>query len=270
MAYSAYYGTYATYGTQIVLPPVPTLNYYFVRPIERGSYLQMYPRGFFSEGDLMNKLLIMTLFASQLLAGCLTYRWEASVPENLLVAKSNDSSAPKFAKIEGVKDPTRRNHFQVTNESKKMISVSFKQSVIEIDGKSYRVLSGSTINMNRDRESPDTPIAPNTVAEVSFYPEDGIAKSIVINGTSEITYRIALRQDEGKPEYAILRQSKAVGGEFTTKVNDRDKWGCIITGIFYGGWCWFVKPNDEDRKQAEERGKDLYGPNAKISFVKKE
>lgn len=50
-----------------------------------------------------------------------------------------------------------------------------------------------------------------------------------------------------------------------------DKNLCIATAIFWGGYCWFMSPDDNDREIAEQKGRRIFGPNAKISdYIGKE
>lgn len=218
--------------------------------------------------------MILLISTSLTFTSCLTYRWQAHVPEDQLASPAPKpvqpaNQVPKFVKIEPMK--SRGNHFMVSNLSQEMVYVSYKQSVVEFAGSSYRVVSGETRGINRDRDSPDTPIAPNTTAEVSFYTEDNTTSELMQKGSAAINYRVAIRKEDKKPKYAILHGTSADEKKekellFTTESQGNNRLACYITGILYGGWCWFVHPTEEDHKIAEEKGKSKYGPQTTVEY----
>lgn len=226
--------------------------------------------------------LTMLLFSS-----CMTYRWEAKVPVEVTTKKSTPTKPrpnnviPKFVTVEALAKHSKilGNRFSVKNNSDEMVYVSYKNSVIEFLGSSYRVISGETIGINKDRDSADTPIAPNSTADISLFTQDDIISSQMKTDPKLFTYRIAFRREGKKTEYAIIYPDRKDDpsedvttdvNSFTTEVASKDKLLCFATAVFYGGWCWFIAPSDTDILEAEKTGKKLFGPNTTIRFLDRE
>ena len=215
----------------------------------------------------------------------MTYRWEAQVPVEVTKKKSTPTKPrpkdviPKFVTVEALAKHSEilGNRFSVKNTSDEMVYVSYKNSVIEFLGRSYRVISGETIGINKDRDSADTPIAPNSKASISLFTQDEIVSSQMDN-PKLFTYRIAFRREGKKTEYAVIYPDRPDRNDepsnevttFTTEVATKDKLWCFATAVFYGGWCWFVAPRDTDILEAEKTGKNLFGPNTSIKFLERE
>lgn len=223
-------------------------------------------------------------------SGCLTYKWNAVLVDN--VAKSSDPTAgnpknelPTYLHV--TYSPGNPNEFLFLNKSKESIAVSYKDSVAEIVGQSYRVVPGTTRVLNADRDPPDTPIAPGTVARVSFYmPGSDLAQASLDAGLS-YTFRVAIKRAD-KTDKAVIHDAPkgpvrdrclSVKGAryrvdthdcrlpFTSEAADRDRWLCYSTGIFSGGWCWFVKPTSDDTAAAQVTAKKLLGQEAAAAYI---
>ena len=217
------------------------------------------------------RILLLAVFVTLTLSSCLSYRWEAHKSEDSLAERETPEGpadvVPKFVTITSIKSPA--NHFTITNHSTEVIYVSFKQSVVDFAGRSWRVISGDTIKLHSDRDSPDLPIAPKTFAVVSFYSDDRDTAARMVDGSALINYRIAVREGDKKTETAILYGHNAPNKLitlFTTKVGRTDRVACYITAIAYGGWCWFIQPNLEDYKIAEHKALGLFGPGTKTIY----
>lgn len=201
----------------------------------------MYPK-------LIHFLLSLVICSS--FYSCTTYRWKAELPEVVDTSRK----IPKFVKIEST---GRRNHFKVTNLTDDMVTVSYRQSVIQVGDSSLRAISGETRGINTDRESPDLVIAPKTASEISLYSEDSDKSQKIVNGKmKDVKFRIALKWAEKPVEYAIIEGGSI--NEFTTEANQNEKILCYATGIFYGGYCWFLRPSEEERIQAKKQAEEIF------------
>lgn len=54
----------------------------------------------------------------------------------------------------------------------------------------------------------------------------------------------------------------------TTNIDSSDRALCYFTMIFYGGYCWFIFPDEVDEKIARERVKRLLGGQPHVEFLK--
>jgi hypothetical protein len=212
----------------------------------------------------MKSFFLLTLIlASSIITSCSTFRWRAEITD----VSTGEPNVPQFVKIQ----PTKiRNHFMVTNLTDKVVTVVYRQSVIQADGISLRVISGETRGINRDRDSPDVVIAPQTTAEISLYSEDSANSEKIIKGQfKELKFRIAVKLGDQAVQYAVMDGGKS--NEFTTEISQNEKLWCYVTGIFYGGYCWLIKPDDEDRLAAQKKANELYQGRAKdIIYIGKE
>lgn len=193
--------------------------------------------------------------------GCLTYKWDVDVDDPSRVPVNDPVfevvSQPKKVKIYGTSQ--KRNHFKVTNNSDGPIFVVYKESFAQLNGSSLRVVSGDTRKINSDQASPDQPVAPGSSAEVSFYTSDSLTNQLLYGGGA--TFSIAIKAG-GNTNYAkvktFTKPQTEVKESITTEVSAKDRLLCYTTGIIYGGWCWFIKPQDSDREEAMEKAKSIY------------
>ncbi|HMQ11007.1 MAG TPA: hypothetical protein PKC21_08420 [Oligoflexia bacterium] len=212
---------------------------------------------------LKNQLVIVLLVLTT--TSCSTYRWKGVIhrPENDIRPKNIIPES-----IEISQDITRLNHFWIKNRSSDVVYVSFSDSVAEFEGQSYRLVSGTTKKIHSAMQSPDQPIAPNTVAEVSFYSDDELITSKLVNPKELVKYRIAFKSSENKAYAIYYSQDLTEIIEFTTPIAKSDKIACYITGIVYGGWCWFISPNENDKNKALNEANKL-GADNKIKYLGK-
>ena len=139
----------------------------------------------------------------------------------------------------------------------------------------------------------------------SFYmPDDGNRGQTFLEGGLPVEFRVAVKMKDGKTDTAVLhavgpnklakgaKKAKADlatatasghsgmcvanGGTFdagkksctfTTPVRSGPRWACYLTGIIYGGWCWFIRPQDEDRDAAKEKAQTILGPAAAVEYL---
>ncbi len=200
----------------------------------------------------LSVLVLLTSFS------CTTYRWQAELPEVVDAARK----VPKFVKIDST---ARRNHFKVTNLTDDMVTVSYRQSVIQVGDSSLRAISGETRGINTDRDSPDIVIAPRTASEISLYSEDSDKSQKIVRGTlRDVKFRIAMKLADKPMEYAII--SGEPSNEFTTEASQHEKMFCYLTGLFYGGYCWFIRPSEDDRAEAKRRAEEIF--NTKVKEIR--
>lgn len=220
--------------------------------------------------------VVQILLVAATTSGCLTYKWkvtEADLKVEAPIKEAAKDQVPAFAEIKHF--GKNANHFFVTNKSQEVIFVSYASSVAEVLT-SVRVISGETMGMHKDRDSPDTPIAPGSSAEVSFYSDDKLTSALMVDpGEATYTLRIALKGPGGKLDYAIMNCSgsgKKVdeGPMVRTHAGAADQLACYLTGIIYGGWCWFVSPGDKDTDIAKKAAKEKYGDKAGIEYAGRE
>lgn len=211
--------------------------------------------------------LFLALLTAATFTGCLTYHWRVvddtkvapDPPKPLPLPKDQ---VPAFITVEHGADP---HHFTVHNNSASTVFISFRESVMEASGKSHRVVSGETKQLHADQDSPDTPIAPATSADVSFY-SDTLSS---LEEGQVVKFRIALRQ-QGKETQAILHSRLEVEEEeekdlkFTT--HEQDTASRVLCVATIGIWCRLKLPTQQDRDDANQKAKK-YGPNAKAEFL---
>lgn len=51
-----------------------------------------------------------------------------------------------------------------------------------------------------------------------------------------------------------------------TRASVADRWGCYITSIVYGGWCWFVRPSSAEQLDAERIAQTKFGSSATVEY----
>ncbi len=217
-----------------------------------------------------------------LTSSCLTYRWEARLPDSVVDEieemkaeneKKNSEKRNGYIELKGEfpryltvwQQRTYANQFLIKNTSKELVYVSYKSSVIVVAGTSHRVISGETIGMNRDRDSADTPIAPESTASISLFTPDDSISNLLRSGAEGVTYKVAIRKTNNSSDFITIIPKRAEilnlvsknldGVQFTTKAGSWDRIGCYVTGIMYGGWCWLVSPREEDILAADKIAK---------------
>jgi hypothetical protein len=192
---------------------------------------------------------------------------------------------PPYLLVESV--PDAPNSFIFNNKSDATVFVSYKDSVADVSGTSHRVVSGTMRQLHADQSSPDTPIAARTKAEISFYmPDDKKVQDAIFAG-NVFTLDVAIRKP-GRPgfDHAVLRvqgqkppdfrklcedlgatySRSECAAYFGTPISPGDRWGCYLTGILYGGWCWFVNPDESDYAAAKEIAVERLGPEASLDY----
>jgi hypothetical protein len=173
--------------------------------------------------------------------------------------------------------------FEFMNKSSSRVIISFSKSILSATGKSFKLISGQTIGMHKDRDSPDFIIAPGTSADLSFFPLGGDfpidtigglnrfsisyqrendQKSNYIEIDSERPYEYEAQLSNYQDELRKLRRADIDRIDKMHTNNKRivevpigtfDKVLCYVTGPFYGGWCWLISPSNEHDAEAQKQ-----------------
>jgi hypothetical protein len=197
---------------------------------------------------------VAVVLGCSLLVGCLRYEWRVTT---VRPAADSDPVAPVTMDVpSGVtlrRSEQRANHFLIENKSNAMLFVSHRESAVEIDGVSLRVIPGTQLRIRADQDAPDTPIAPNTSAEVSFYTASPEANEFLAELGTAAQFRIAVRS-ASETRYAVVKPEGVV-----TSAGMVDRLLCYVTGIAFGGWCWFVSPGEDDARSAAAKAAAIHG-----------
>lgn len=113
------------------------------------------------------KFLAILLLATTA-TGCV-HSWDAVRDE---VTFDKGVEKPPVSVVRSKDYPSK---FFVTNQTDAMLYVSYKDSAVEINGESFRVVSGETFIRNSDRDSSDTPVAPGSDAAIQFFKQSAAA-----------------------------------------------------------------------------------------------
>lgn len=214
------------------------------------------------------------------LSGCFVYHWEAYQEREVEVdAKPQPAlpgnELPKYLRVE--RTGLAANEFLFFNDSDEMIFVEFRNSAAQFGNTSHRVVSGASRVINTDRDSPDTPIAPKTSAKVAFYtPDEGeIMSSLRVMNVGHGIYRIAIRRQSGKTDFAVIhsranpkpektKTEEFLKGTFTTGAPAEDRWLCYLSAFVF---CPFIEPSDYSEALAIAKKK--FGDDVEVRYVGK-
>lgn len=160
--------------------------------------------------------------------------------------------------------------YRIQNRMKEDLAFSYEKSSFIVNGKSYRLISGSSLVKNRDRSSPDEPLAANAIIDVYLTPadlvwftEEGEVKISKPGEGDSFQFNLVFKKENGE---TIQKTLKGSVHEFTASVSDQNKYLCWGTAIIYGGWCWFL-PTEGDKAAAISYGKKVYGELTSFEFV---
>jgi len=236
-----------------------------------------------------NNIILALLLLAPLNNGCLAYKWAVATEpvaekiekKPLKVVEKPLKVLEKPSYIHVDKSGDQPNHFKLKNTDKIMAFVDYNSSVVDSGGRSIQVVSGQTKVVHEDQGSIKTPIAPGTSVEVSFYPVDksdtlvltvGIATyHIAIQRGSSIDYlvvEVTPTKTERRTQYKEMTEMRTQDKDKTvvTRASAADRWGCYITSIVYGGWCWFVRPSSAERLDAERIAQTKFGATASVEY----
>jgi hypothetical protein len=230
------------------------------------------------------------------LAGCTTFRYEVSESPKPLPSRSEPAmpkpnrefvfkvvKKPSYLEIKKSVEVLKWNSFEFRNNSSSPVTISFSKSILSATGKSFKLISGQTIGMHKDRDSPDFIIAPGTSADLSFFPlgvdfpidtigglnrfsisyqKENDQKSNYIQIDSERPYEYEVKLSNYQDELSKIRLAEfdRIDKMQTNKkrivevpIGTFDKVLCYVTGTFYGGWCWLISPTDDHDAEAQKQ-----------------
>ena len=212
-------------------------------------------------GRANRSLLSHVVLATVALAvqGCLTYRWRAVDPNAPTMA-----NAPASGPI-AVSPLVRPHKFRIDNASGGTVYVSPQRSTVSYYGNSRGLVSGDSLVVHADLTHADIPVAPGTSAEFSLYiPGEAMPEAPLL-------FNVAVLDDASHVDHLVVHVDNGPAGvQFTTRASDGDRIACYITGILYGGWCWFAGPGAEAKQEAERIAKERVGPAARVEYVGRE
>lgn len=187
--------------------------------------------------------------------GCLSYRWKAQRD-----AVEDPQAAVAGLRIHSTKAPYE---FVAENTTDGVLFVSQQRSVLEQGDHSVAVTAGETRVMHTDLVQADLAIAPRSKAAFSLYPTSGNA-----SWSGPWKFRVATHDDRGGAlTYVVVEVPQMA---FTTNVSDSDRTWCYVTGILWGGWCWFISPEAEDTALAKKLAAERLGAGADLEFLGRE
>ena len=109
------------------------------------------------------------------------------------------------------------------NNSKKDIFIDMNKSVFKQDGKNHKIVHGDTRKLMSRGIQPPISLPSNSKVDVSL--------TLVVG----------------------IYRNPSIGGTYDVEEKDINKYGCWVTGILYGGWCWSYYFMDEtDLKNPQE------------------
>ena len=256
-----------------------------VNALDLNGFVNYFFSFYFKRFQLLMLRSASLFFIVNVFSGCLAYKWKVFFPAPEKVVGPKKSSLKIIKAIEGLsielESEYKANHFVFKNNTDDILFVDFSSSVatpISWAWTSIRLVSGKTKNLNRDRVSPAEPLAPGTMAEISFYSSD---KRDDLRLAKFARFRVAVRSKSLDGELKIVEfessarlRAKRISPGFRSKtivtpVSSGDKWGCYITAIFYGGWCWLIESGPEDEEIALEKAKEKYGEKATVRFLQR-
>ena len=166
--------------------------------------------------------------------------------------------------IKAVSDRT----FIVENKHDKPVYIKYENSAISstILNRTWRVVSGETRKIHSGLAVPDQIIVPGSKAEFSIFPAtDEFAATIAED------FSIAFKkEDSNEIERILIHVQKKKVNERHSKedilipVSDGKKTMCYLTGIVWGGYCWFISPTEEEDKLAREKAEKLKKPGTDV------
>ena len=103
---------------------------------------------------------------------------------------------------------------------------------------------------------------------ISLYTDNDSANKILTKGAADIRFDIKIKgndQDETITTYPFYSSSGPF--ELRTHANAKDSLLCYATGIVYGGWCWFISPDENDNQKATELAKARRNADVSIKYI---
>ena len=200
------------------------------------------------------------------LSSCSHYKWKY---EEDLEKSSNKIVLSKVPKYIDIEQDGLVNHFTIKNNSSETLYIVFKDSHASYLGTTYRLISGETTGRNVDRASPDEPIASKTKSEISFYTPGNIEHTWRKDSINPVKFEISVRKGSSELDKIIIESYGKFVGEFETDISSSDRFWCMYTGWMYGGYCWFVKPDESEIEAAKNIARKKFGENVVIEYVGK-
>lgn len=201
------------------------------------------------------------------LQGCLSYTWNAMPEPGAAVAtRPADPGAPSAetplaAPATNLVVRALNNHdLEVTNKGLSVEYVSPQRSVVEFGGRSYMLVSGETRVLEANLQQRDIPVAPGAITKVSLYRPDGL-----VPDDMPVRFRVAVADGAGAMVSHVIVDVERF--RFSTEVQKSDRVWCYVTAIFYGGYCWFISPDEADWAAARERANKLAGKNVTVEYA---
>lgn len=188
-----------------------------------------------------------------------------------VAAVEQESGAPILVQLRN----TRANSLDliVRNASAEDVRVLWDASSIAVAGRSYRVVSGATRVRDSQLAQPAMVLQPGTEAQVVIVAPE-LAGLPVVTAGQEIgllRLRVATEGSETSTSIHLVARDIPLSRPIHYDEIHRVQVGsvhvalCVLTGIFYGGWCWayLAMPFDsqlwEARRQAQAQIEARYG-----------
>lgn len=170
---------------------------------------------------------------------------------------------------------------EITNQTEETIFLNFERSSMEFASQSFRVIPGDTRKMFANMAIPSRSIAPESTIKLYLFRSSMEAELIptdrqVHNEFSNIYTKLRLyfETDGGDPIKVLLGPNRLISKSETILVEKKgDRFLCILTGIFYGGSCWYMglrDPHPYEITYAQGIAEDRFGQGTTIELVKKE
>ncbi len=213
---------------------------------------------------------VSLLALSMSLSGCFTYHWQVTDAEVQPEKGLPKDTIPAFISVQ--RDTDDPHHFRFQNKSDGVVFVSYKESVAEFGGRSLRVIAGDTKMIHVDQNSPDSPIAPHSTADIALYAQSSYEGGNSYKDQSAddnlLTFRVALTTS-GKPtQFAVIhsrfREESDDCDTIVTEAPSDRRIKCILTL----GFMCPKAPTESDIEAAQKQAKEECGSRSKVTFVK--
>ncbi len=206
-----------------------------------------------------NALPLFVVFLVLAIQSCTHFRWRGQQA----TMKLHEGSKKIAIAIDG-----GSNHFKISNSSDEQVFVSFANSVIEVNGASYRAINGNTQRLAKNMSSPDVPIAPGSYTNLGFYTEDEEINALILLMGAKFTIAVRGEKSKKTSKFVLNTKVKATdSGEILTEIPTIDRYICYATFVYFGGYCWFLTPGVEDYLKASETASEQFGGDWEVHYV---
>ncbi len=196
-------------------------------------------------------------------AGCFSFRWVAVAPTAAPVGGRAEELEVDAA---WVAPPGK---VSLTNGSSHPRSFSPRLSTVQAGTRTFAVATAfevartETSSARRVVTRDPVTLAPWATQTMNLYPADG-----VFPAGAPLHWRLSISDAEGGPATMLpLEVSPPAERVYVTRAGTADRVMCYVTGLFYGGWCWFIRPGEDDLGLVTEKARAELGDRVEVKYL---